>query len=206
MNSKNMNKSIAKNMIKITAVCMSGLLLASCAGMSKSECQHADWRAIGYSDGVAGMLPERFMAHNKACAKAGITPNRVLWELGRAEGLQHYCTDDNAYRLGTQGKQLKAVCPVSNLAALQLANSQGYKRHQLITQKNNAQNAITKDTQELERLQADYEKLRRGENLGYATEKEARAYMASIPEKTQVLRERIAKNKAFVQRADEELR
>ena len=69
----------------VVAIGMSSL--SGCATLTVEECQQADWQTIGYRDGKAGQDVDYILKHNKACAKSNITPNKVLWEQGRQQGL-----------------------------------------------------------------------------------------------------------------------
>ena len=54
-------------------------VLAGCStGMGKDECLVADWRTIGYEDGLHGYTADRIGAHRVACAKHQIAPNLAL--------------------------------------------------------------------------------------------------------------------------------
>ena len=71
--------------------------------LSRAECETGDWRYIGYADGLAGRAPERFVRHREACASYGVTPDRSVYNEGRAEGLREYCTVPNGLQLGRRG-------------------------------------------------------------------------------------------------------
>ena len=49
--------------------------LVGCAGMSASECQLADWEAVGYEDGARGSSSDQFGTHRKNCAKHDVAPD-----------------------------------------------------------------------------------------------------------------------------------
>jgi len=86
-------------------------LLAGCAtGMGKDECLTADWRTIGYEDGVRGMTADRIGAHRVACAKHQVAPNLAAYTEGRDRGLLEYCQPRNGYRAGLNGRPYFNVC------------------------------------------------------------------------------------------------
>ncbi len=85
-------------------------LLGGCASMSADECRTADWRTVGYEDGLKGS-PGRLGDHRKACAKAGVTPDLDAYETGRADGLRQFCVPAKGYTLGSNGYSYKGVCP-----------------------------------------------------------------------------------------------
>jgi hypothetical protein len=88
-------------------------LLQGCATLNKDECMLADWRLIGYQDGVAGKPATQVGDYREDCAKHAVVPDLDAYRAGRREGLQQYCTASNGYRLGNAGRGYAAVCPVS---------------------------------------------------------------------------------------------
>jgi len=79
-------------------------LLASCATLSKAECEAGDWRSLGMSDGSRGLPLSQIDEHISACAKHQISVNRPLYEVGRTEGLKAYCHIDRAESDGKTGR------------------------------------------------------------------------------------------------------
>ncbi len=64
------------------------LMLASgCATMSEEECLVADWHAIGYEDGAAGLQVAQLGKRREACAEYGVRPDTAAYRAGRDEGL-----------------------------------------------------------------------------------------------------------------------
>ena len=82
--------------------------------MSKSECVYADWRAIGFEDGAAGMPATAISERRQACAAAGVTPNMSEYLAGRDEGLQEYCTPANGFASGEEGQPYTGACARHN--------------------------------------------------------------------------------------------
>lgn len=161
-------------------------ILTSCATLSKEECKLGNWQAIGYSDGVAGYYPSRISSHAKACAKVNVTPNIQAWEQGRQQGLKQYCTQMKAYQLGKVGQYMNAVCPSSQIETLQKANAHGleyYRLNQVISEQKNKLNTY----------QDELKKLKNGEMLEFTEEKEARAYLLTLPEKIRTAKNTIEK-------------
>jgi len=89
------------------------LVLGGCSSMNQNECLTADWRTIGYEDGVNGYSGDRIAQYRKACAKYGVTTNLDLYQRGRAQGLLEFCQPANGYRAGVQGRSYNGVCPAS---------------------------------------------------------------------------------------------
>ena len=99
-------------------------VLAGCAaGMDKSECVAADWRTIGYEDGLRGYPADRIGAHRVACAKHQVTPNLAAYSDGRERGLVEYCQPKNGFRVGLNGGGYANVCS----SATEPAFINGYK-------------------------------------------------------------------------------
>ena len=89
------------------------ILLQGCATLDKDECKLADWRLIGYQDGVAGKSATQVGEYREDCAKHAVVPDLDAYRAGRQEGLQQYCTASNGYRLGHAGRGYAVVCPAA---------------------------------------------------------------------------------------------
>lgn len=163
------------------------LLLSSCATLSKEECVVGNWQSIGYNDGVAGYSSERLAAHSKACAKVNVAPDYQAWERGRKLGLQQYCTVNNAYNIGLQGRDLNNVCPTSTVNSLREANRQGRQYYTLSSE-------ITKDRQRSVEYRTEYDKLLNGDMLDFKTEKQARERLIHLQLELQKIRHRVDNN------------
>jgi hypothetical protein len=102
------------------------MVLCGCAGMGSEECLTADWRAIGYEDGVRGQSAAYFGTRRKACAEHGVTADFDAYLAGRAEGVAHFCRPQNGYHLGANGQQYSGICPVELEQAFLAAYDDGY--------------------------------------------------------------------------------
>ena len=87
------------------------LALASCSTMSPKECQIADWREIGLTDGLAGRALSYFDDRRSDCAEAKIRADTTAYLQGREQGLKSYCQLGNAAQLGLRGEPYAGVCP-----------------------------------------------------------------------------------------------
>ena len=87
------------------------VLLHGCATLDKDECMLADWRLIGYQDGVAGKSAAQVGEYREDCAKHAVVPDLNAYRAGRQQGLQEYCTASNGFRLGNAGHGFTTVCP-----------------------------------------------------------------------------------------------
>jgi hypothetical protein len=87
------------------------LSLAGCTGMTASECELADWEAVGYEDGSVGRSSDVFARHRKGCAKHDVAPDFRAYRTGRDSGLREYCQPARGYRIGASGGEYLGVCP-----------------------------------------------------------------------------------------------
>ncbi|MDG6881497.1 lipoprotein [Phocoenobacter uteri] len=171
--------------VSVTAITLFiGLTGCSSPSLTKEQCLSKDWQAIGYNDGVIGHYPERINDHQEACAETGVIPNFSLWQKGREQGLTHYCTAENATRLGQLGYSFNAVCSNNKLQKIHQKAYQGYQATQ----------QLIEDRRTLAQHKAKLQKLLNGEMLEFKTEKEARNYMLSLQKQIFILEQRIAKN------------
>ena len=85
--------------------------LSGCATLSPDECLYADWRTIGYEDGIQGRDLSILSQHRQACAKVGVAPDLDAYQAGRADGVRVFCRPSNAYEQGRQGYAYNGVCP-----------------------------------------------------------------------------------------------
>jgi hypothetical protein len=116
--------SIAAPIIKCLSL-LAAVLLAGCASMDRQQCQVADWHLVGYQDGVLGKTAATIGDYRRDCADHAVVPDLDAWRAGREQGLQEYCTRDNGFRLGQDGRRYNAVCPASSEAAFRTAFDEG---------------------------------------------------------------------------------
>lgn len=131
------------------------LLLAGCATLSEDACRGGDWERIGFVDGSDGYDRTRLAAHAKACRDYGISPDVAAWEAGRQQGLLVYCRTGRAYDEGADGRRLRDVCPVEDLAALELANERGLSWYRIGRDIDRAERRISEINALLAKLPAD---------------------------------------------------
>jgi Protein of unknown function (DUF2799) len=90
---------------------LTAALLAGCAtGMDKNQCVAADWRTIGYEDGLHGFPADRIGAHRVACSRFQVAPDLAAYTEGRQRGLVEYCQPKNGFRVGLHGGGYANVC------------------------------------------------------------------------------------------------
>jgi len=100
-----------RSLASLAAVLAIALLSACATGMGKDECVAADWRMIGFEDGLRGFPADRIGTHRVACAKHQVTPDLAAYMEGRDRGLVQYCQPRNGYRVGLNGSGYANVCP-----------------------------------------------------------------------------------------------
>lgn len=87
-------------------------VLSACGGMSKSDCEQADWRELGRRDAEQGQpASPRFAQRAEACRQAGAgTADEREYRAGHAAGLQRYCTPQRGHDDALAGRPPVPVC------------------------------------------------------------------------------------------------
>ena len=103
-------------------------LAAGCSSLSVEEraaaCAATDWQRYGIVDGRFGVPTSDRASKFEDCAELGHAANLSAYQTGRAQGLQDYCTAENGYQVGYDGRGYREVCP----ADLEPDFLQGYER------------------------------------------------------------------------------
>jgi hypothetical protein len=94
----------------VTAFVVAAAVSGCATGLDREQCLAADWRTIGYEDGLHGQPADRISAHRVACAKHQVTPNLAAYSEGRERGLVEYCQARNGFRVGLAGAGYANVC------------------------------------------------------------------------------------------------
>jgi len=105
-------------------------LLQACSTMSAEECRLADWREVGWRDGIEGAPLARFDERTRDCADAQVRPDLARYLEGRQQGLFEYCRLDNAVRQGLAGKPYAGVCSGPHEAEFRRRHAQALDVHQ----------------------------------------------------------------------------
>jgi len=119
------------NMFRLTFCILILLGVSSCSTMSKSECQVADWQAIGLEDGVNGRSSSYIGYRRKDCAKHGVMFNLEQYNIGREAGLKQYCTYQSGYRHGSYGYSYFTVCQGEQHGLYQEGYNRGHELYDL---------------------------------------------------------------------------
>ena len=107
------------------------LLLSNCANMSESDCLTADWQIIGFEDGSDGKNESSISTHRKECSEHGVTPNLSAYRNGHFEGSKRFCTTNNGFSRGHNGKSYNRSCPQQFEAAFLTGFSDGQSLYAL---------------------------------------------------------------------------
>jgi len=148
-----MTQTYRRNTLFIGAILAVLVLLQGCATLNKDECMLADWRLIGYQDGVAGKSAAVVGEYREDCAKHAVVPDLDAYRAGREEGLQQYCKVDNGYRLGNAGRGFAAVCPAALAADFRDAYDAGRELYLARSAVNNTHSNINSRKQTLSDLE-----------------------------------------------------
>ncbi len=100
--------------MRVLVFAAAALGLSGCATgpiMDVAQCQTADWKQIGYQDGATGHDASRYAARDQACMTAGYPGKSELYLAGHAEGVRAFCTPQNGFRAGVDGRSYGGQCP-----------------------------------------------------------------------------------------------
>lgn len=107
------------------------LALAGCSTATVAErqaaCRGADWGSYGENDGLLGVAPGARTDRFNDCAQLGFPADQAAYDAGRARGLQQYCTLENGYQVGLEGRRYRNACPLELEADFLQGYEQGRK-------------------------------------------------------------------------------
>jgi len=108
-------------------ITISVMMVAGCASLSKTDCENANWRAIGYKHGQQGIHHRELEKFSTGCSEYDIVPDREAYLSGWDEGIRQFCTPDTGYSLGASGQPLRNVCPADLAASYRDGWEQGVR-------------------------------------------------------------------------------
>jgi hypothetical protein len=146
---------LARRVSGLWALILIMLTAAGCASLDKDECLVADWRLIGFQDGVRGKSAATVGTYREDCAGYHVVPDLDAYQAGRREGLLQYCVPANGYRLGTAGHAYNAVCPAGTEQAFRAAYNSGRTIYQARTRVKSTSSLINRKQQAVQSLEAD---------------------------------------------------
>ena len=135
----------AKETVYIPVVVAVCLLAGGCSSTSEFVCTR-DWLETGRLDGANGVAGNRIERYVRDCAAFDVVPEQEVYERGRQEGLQVYCTQENGYALAVDSGRLQGVCP-SELAP---AFRDGFRDGELMLLARQAIDNLNDDKREIE--------------------------------------------------------
>ncbi|MFK7941366.1 MAG: DUF2799 domain-containing protein [Paracoccaceae bacterium] len=108
-------------MLRMFRIVTFGLLachVAACATVTPEQraatCAQTDWQRYGENDGRLGVPTSDRASDFEDCSGAGQPVDLTAYQTGRAKGLQTYCTAENGYQVGYEGRSYDKVCPKSS--------------------------------------------------------------------------------------------
>jgi len=137
---------------------ISVIALSGCGGgatVSENQCIASDWQTLGYRDGVNGIRSSQLLAHQDACGKHGIIPDRAGYMMGWNEGVREYCQPNNAFEIGERGDGHNNVCPDGMQTAFTTAYREGRKLYLARVEVANLERSISEMEQRLEQIKAE---------------------------------------------------
>jgi len=103
-------------------------LAAGCTSLSVEErsaaCTATDWHRFGLNDGRLGVPTSDRSDQFADCTELGKPADLAAYQSGRGEGLLVFCTAENGYKIGYEGRRYENVCP----PAIEPDFLQGYER------------------------------------------------------------------------------
>ena len=101
--------------IRLALILSCTAVLSACATLQPEkvaeECAATDWQRFGLNDGRLGVTTASRASAFEDCATVGQPIDLAAYQTGRSEGLVHYCTAENGYQVGYDGRRYQKVCP-----------------------------------------------------------------------------------------------
>ena len=129
--------------------------LTSCAPLLHEDCPGQSWYDVGYAAGEIGQPVERYKQYAELCASRFQETDHPEWLRGYQAGNAAYCTPENAYSLGIQGRRIYwfSACPKERHDELFDQFLLGAKCESLLSSSSSRDD----DDDELDRLDPDYD-------------------------------------------------
>ena len=93
------------------AVAGAALFLASCATVSREQCEAGDWPAIGKAHALQGFPASRLDNVVEDCGRHSIAVDTDAYMQGWRMGVRAYCTPRRGFEDGRNGKRPSFSCP-----------------------------------------------------------------------------------------------
>jgi hypothetical protein len=134
------------------------IILSGCGGgatVSQNQCIASDWQTLGYRDGVNGIRSSQLLAHQDACVKHGIIPDRTGYMAGWNTGVHEYCQPNNAFEIGELGSGHNNVCPGEMQSTFTTAYRNGRKLYLARNELANLERSVNHMEQRLEQIKVE---------------------------------------------------
>ncbi|EIW88513.1 hypothetical protein AGRI_09876 [Alishewanella agri BL06] len=140
-------------------LCLISLLLAGCSSLDQAGCLNADWRTLGFEDGIKGRNESQISNYRQDCAKHGVTPDLAAYRAGHYEGSAQFCTAKNGFAQGRNNHRYQNSCPPEFASAFMAGYRDGQTLYQAKTQLDGAHNELRDIQQEIYELESSIAKL-----------------------------------------------
>ncbi len=147
-----MNFRLAKSLLTAIISILFLLNITSCATLNESECKTANWEIIGLEDGSRGNHSSYIGEHRKACAEHNIAPDLTVYLKGHAAGLRQFCTEQNGYQQGLQGRVNNNLCPADLTGGFQRGYQKGYRVYRMESEINKLRHSIDSHEHKLQEM------------------------------------------------------
>ena len=181
--------------MKIFYLLLVASILASCATLSREQCQSGDWYGIGLADGHEGKPETRINDHSKACAEFGIQVDSQQYFQGRAQGLIDYCHLENAFDTGLKGQRYQHVCSPQIDATFDRYNTAAYDVYRIRTELDSVDSQLSSKEYEL-----------RKKDLSEKKRHEIRSDIRSLDRRRDRLRDDLYGKERYMDRLMDEMR
>lgn len=93
--------------------------------IGKLACAGADWYSAGLQDGQSGRGGSTYRQHVNLCEAYHPAVDQASYIQGQSDGLQQYCSYDNGFTLGEQGRTLSSLCRGRSAENLKAGHAKG---------------------------------------------------------------------------------
>ena len=83
---------------------------SGCAVISEDECQAGLWYERGIEDGARGRSQATVYEIAQKCHEYSVRVDPEAWMRGHEEGVEQYCTPENGFIQGRNGRDYEGVC------------------------------------------------------------------------------------------------
>ena len=123
----------------LVALVLAGIVAGCAGGMTRADCEAADWSALGFADGREGAPEKVSVKRFSACEGAAV--DRAVYASARAEGHAAYCTSAGGFDAGRLGQEYHEVCAPAQEPEFLAGYADGEKLHALVLAEREAERA-----------------------------------------------------------------